>query len=127
SSAEWVAEAPSLCSGSGFCRTVTLSDFGKVTFTKASATSADGHTGPISDRWWTATSIRLVPESGGPGFGRSAPGEGRDTKATPTALSAGGSAFTVRWQGTKPSTVTPTAPATPGSYGYGTSSSIRSQ
>src|SRR4051812_32057055 len=53
SSAEWVAEAPSLCADNGSCRTVTLSDFGKVKFTKASAT-ADGHTGSISDQAWTA-------------------------------------------------------------------------
>ena len=49
SSAEWVAETPSLCATRGYCRTVTLSDFGDVTFTNASAT-AGGHTGSISDR-----------------------------------------------------------------------------
>ena len=71
SSAEWVAEAPSLCSGSGYCRTVTLSDFGKVKFTKASATTTDGHTGSISDKAWTATSIQLVSDfGGGGGYGR---------------------------------------------------------
>jgi hypothetical protein len=125
-SAEWVAEAPSLCSGGGFCRTVTLSDFGKVTFTKASATSADGHTGAISDRAWTATSIQLVPETGGRGFGRYAGGYAGDPSATPTALTARGSTFGVKWQGATTPATSLTAPPS-GYFGYGTPSSIRSQ
>jgi hypothetical protein len=126
-SAEWVAEAPSLCSGGGFCRTVTLSDFGKVRFTKASATSADGHTGSISDPAWAATSIQLVPETAGPGFGRYAGGYAGDPSATPTVLTARGSTFTVKWQGaTETATApSPAAPAPPGYYG--TLSSMRSQ
>jgi hypothetical protein len=119
SSAEWVAEAPSLCSGSGYCRTVTLSDFGKVRFTKAAATTADGHTGSISDRWWAATSIQLVAESGGPGFGRYNSGYGGEATATPTALTARGSTFTVKRVGTTAATTTPVTPtAPPGYYGY---------
>jgi hypothetical protein len=99
SSAEWVAEAPSLCDGSGSCRTVTLSDFGTVRFTKASAT-AGGHTGPISDGAWTATSIQLVSDLHGPGYGRYADAYSTAIEAVPTALAARGSAFSVRWRGT---------------------------
>src|SRR5262249_54716352 len=99
SSADWVAEAPSLCSASGDCRTVSLSDSGKATFGKASATSAAGHTGSISDRAWTATSIQLVPDSGGPGYGRFAAYD-TSASATPTALASRGTAFSVKWQGT---------------------------
>jgi hypothetical protein len=118
SSAEWVAEAPSLCSGNGYCRTVTLSDFGKVKFTKATATSLDGHTGSISDRAWTATSIQLVADSGGRdfgyGYGRYEPYEA-STTATPTALASRGTAFTVKYEGTCVAD-TATAPR-PGSFG----------
>jgi hypothetical protein len=99
SSAEWVAEAPSLCDGSGYCRTVTLSDFGTVRFTKASAT-AGSHSGPISDGAWTATSIQLVSDLGGPGYGRYEAAYTTAIQAIPTALSARGSAFSVRWRGT---------------------------
>jgi hypothetical protein len=109
SSAEWIAEAPSLCSRNGFCRTVTLSDFGKVRFTNASATAA-GHTGSISDRAWTATAIQLVADPGprGSGYGRY---EAYDATASaaPTALSSRGSAFAVRWQDTS-GTATAAAP-----------------
>ena len=87
SSAEWVAEAPSLCSG-GYCRTVTLSDFGKVRFTNARATSLDGHTGSISDRTWTATSIQLAADSRGRDYGYRYDAYDATPSATPTALSA---------------------------------------
>ena len=117
SSAEWVAEAPSLCTGSGYCNTVTLSDFGKVKFTKASATTTDGHTGSISDRAWTATSIQLVADSGGRGgYGRYAGQYETAAPATPTALTVRGSAFTVKWQGTG-GTAVATAPPPPGYFG----------
>ncbi len=44
SSAEWIAEAPSACDGSGSCQPLPLADFGTVQFTSATAT-ANGHTG----------------------------------------------------------------------------------
>src|SRR6266702_8594758 len=37
SSAEWIAEAPSECTDTGFCRTVPLTNFGSVTFSKIAA------------------------------------------------------------------------------------------
>ena len=36
-SAEWIAEAPSECSASGFCREIPLTNFGTVNFTKTYA------------------------------------------------------------------------------------------
>ncbi len=51
STAEWIAEAPSQCDGSGGCQPLTLADFGKVGFTNATAT-ATGHTGTVSDSAW---------------------------------------------------------------------------
>ncbi len=98
SSAEWVAEAPSLCTTYGRCRTVALADFGKVRFTGATATG-DGHTGTISDRAWTATAIQLVADLHGPSFGRYAAEYATAADAVPTALSSHGRAFSIRWQG----------------------------
>jgi len=125
SSAEWIAEAPSLCDGSGDCQPVSLTDFGSVTFSNASAT-ANGHTGTISDSQWGDQPVELggaSPEvSFGGGFGgdESAPG------ATPSSLSTAGSSFSVAWQGADSQSATQgsTAPTGggsgyPGSGGYG--------
>jgi len=97
SSAEWIAEAPSLCTTPRACQTVSLTDFGVVRFTRATATGG-GHTGTISDRAWTATAIELTSAGSmgqrfGPYVPYSASGE-----AVPTALAARGSAFSVRWR-----------------------------
>jgi len=95
SSAEWIAEAPSQCDGDGACQPLALADFGTVNFSSASAT-AGGHTGTISDPDWTATPVALSGGAGDPGFvsdqGSSSAG------AQPTALSSGGSSFSVSWQ-----------------------------
>ncbi len=94
SSAEWVAEAPSECDGSGSCTPLPLSDFGTVDFTNATAT-ANGHTGTISDSNWTAQPIALG--SNGTydiGYGSSQNTAG----ASPSSLSSDGSSFSVAWQ-----------------------------
>jgi hypothetical protein len=106
SSAEWVVEAPSVCSNYGGCRTLALANFGKTVFSKASATAA-GHTGGISDAAWSATAIELVARSGlgaagpgGPGFGGPAfggPGATSSAGAVPGALSSSGRSFAVAW------------------------------
>ena len=104
SSAEWIVEAPSLCDAGGRCRTVSLASFGKVAFTRATAT-AGGHTGTISDAAWTATALELVsgagqgfgpPGFGGPGFDDAAATSGAG--AVPGALTGRGAAFTVVWR-----------------------------
>jgi len=60
SSAEWIAEVPSACGSSGTrCRTLTLADFGSVTFANARATTVAGTTGSITSSSWTATRIAL--------------------------------------------------------------------
>jgi Peptidase A4 family len=56
SSAEWIVEAPSTTSQSAGDQVLPLADFGKVTFTGASAT-ADGHTGSISDPNWSVQQV----------------------------------------------------------------------
>jgi hypothetical protein len=94
-SAEWIAEAPSQCDGTGNCQPLALADFGKVKFTDASAT-ANGHTGTISDPSWSAQPVQLnagAGQSGQDGFVSNA----SSAAATPSGLSSDGSAFSVAW------------------------------
>jgi hypothetical protein len=103
SSAEWIAEAPSSCTSAG-CRTLPLTDFGTVAFDGASATTARGQSGPISDPGWEAIPIEIqgdfeaLTATTGPTF----------AGATPGALSDTGASFAVTWQQT-----TGPAPPTP--------------
>jgi hypothetical protein len=99
SSAEWIAEAPSQCAGSGLsrCTTLPLVPFGTATFSAASAT-ANGVTGTISSPAWTPTAIQLVPTAAG------------SASATPGALSTDGSSFVVT---TTAAPSTPAMPTTP--------------
>ncbi len=118
SSAEWIAEAPSLCSGDGGCQPVPLADFGTVEFTSATAT-AGGHTGPISDASWQAQAVQLSSSGGDPQFaaydGSSSAG------AQASGLSSDGSAFSVSWQasGTATAAGTGSGSASGGGDGYG--------
>jgi peptidase A4-like protein len=112
SSAEWIAEAPSACDGSGSCQTLPLSDFGTVDFTSATAT-AGGHTGTISDPNWSAQAVQL----GGPGASDiSYTSGGGASSASPSSLSSDGSAFSVSSQSGSTSTG---AAGGAGNYGYG--------
>jgi hypothetical protein len=96
-SAEWIAEAPSLCSSASQCRVVPLTQFGSVSFTNAAVT-ADAHTGTIGDPTWSATPIELISRGGGsPFFGGNDP-LGPGVGAVPGALGADGRSFTVTWQ-----------------------------
>jgi hypothetical protein len=99
SSAEWIAEAPSQCDGSGSCTPLPLSNFGTVDFTGASATTTDGHTGSISDSEWSAAAVQLNPESASSGFDSSAQfaSTGSSGAATPSTLSSDGSSFSVAY------------------------------
>lgn len=118
SSAEWIAEAPSTCDGSGSCRPLTLADFGTVKFSDANAT-ANGHTGSISDSNWTTEAVRLTGTvSGGaidrPGYiSFDVPGGG----AEPSTVSSDGSSFSVSWSGASAQTSTPGSPALAAAYG----------
>ncbi len=101
SSAEWIAEAPSVLTPGG-TTILPLTDFGTVHFTEAAATSTAGRTGTISDSAWTATKIELQSGAnfgpGGPrGFGAYAADQTSAIQATPSSLSSGGRAFAVTW------------------------------
>jgi peptidase A4-like protein len=86
SSAEWIAEAPSVCTLSGACQVIPLSNFGSVTFSNATAT-ANEVSGTITDPAWLATPVRLVPDETAGGSG-----------AVPGPLAADGRSFSISWQ-----------------------------
>jgi hypothetical protein len=90
SAAEWIAEAPTGCNASG-CAQLPLAKFSTLTFTKASTTTSDGHTGTINDASWSPTVIELADISGN----RFAT---ETTGALPSTLSTNGASFAVVWQ-----------------------------
>jgi hypothetical protein len=95
SSAEWIAEAPSVCLGSGSCRTLPLADFGSAQFTSARVRTTRGHVGSIADRSWARTKISLFP-----GKGRvltTAELQNSTGAAIPSPLGRRGSEFTVHY------------------------------
>jgi hypothetical protein len=100
-SAEWIVEAPSLCSvdtSDSSCATTALAPFGTTTFSAASAVSTTGHAGGVGDPAWTAVAIDLSP-FGGRRFADSrggAPGGGGGGATTGT-LDATGTSFTVTY------------------------------
>jgi len=77
SSAEWIAEAPSMCAGN--CRPLPLANFGKVNF---SGSSANGNA--INNSAWSYDPLTMVTS-------------GSTVKASPSGLDASGSAFSVSW------------------------------
>ena len=62
-SAEWVAEAPSACSGAG-CTVLPLADFGTVAFSGCSADGAPGSSGTITSTAWSSDALTMVTRSG---------------------------------------------------------------
>ena len=125
SSAEWIAEAPSQCGqGVSDCSPLPLTDFGKVQFFDASATTTDGHTGTISDPAWNAAAVSLSPGSSDDGGFTSqfaSTSSSSTAGATPSSLSSDGSSFSVNWSD-ESSSSTGTAPTSVGSgsgSGYG--------
>jgi hypothetical protein len=79
SSAEWIAEAPTTCKGAK-CKAVSLTDFGAVSFTGATANGQPVNSASFNDHQITMTKNK----------------KGSIVKASTSALS-GGNAFTVTW------------------------------
>jgi hypothetical protein len=94
-SAEWIVEAPSACDSNGNCQVLPLSNFGRISFSRASATTFSGRTGSISSRLWSTIELVLNQASRGrDSFASSSSNAG----ATPSSLSAAGSAFSIAYQ-----------------------------
>jgi hypothetical protein len=66
-SAEWIIEAPAMCSGTSVndatCLQTDLANFGATKFDRARATTIGGTTGTISSTVWSSTLISLVPDA----------------------------------------------------------------
>jgi hypothetical protein len=113
SSAEWIAEAPSSCDGSGSCTPLPLTNFGTVNFTSTSATTTAGQTGSISDSNWSTAAVSLTPGAGSSGFEGVDLASGQSSgSATPSSLSSDGSSFSVAYSASATGTGT-------GGQGYG--------
>ncbi|HLH67248.1 MAG TPA: G1 family glutamic endopeptidase [Solirubrobacteraceae bacterium] len=61
-SAEWIVEAPSVCSGHS-CQALPLADFGSTGFAFATATASPGVSGTVLSPYWRATKITLVEDA----------------------------------------------------------------
>jgi peptidase A4-like protein len=111
-SAEWIAEAPSVCDGTG-CATLPLADFGSASFANSQATSTTDHAGTITDPVWSPLAITLSSgrgRHGGPGFITDGLGT---ASATPAELNATGDAFAVTYtRGDATATSAPRSAAT---------------
>ncbi len=127
SSAEWIAEAPSSCDGSGSCTPLALANFGTANFSGAAAT-ANGHTGPIDDSTWGSQAVQLSGGAQGYAGGQSLAASGSSASAVPTSLSTDGASFSVAWQSGDTSNAStgstsgagdPGSSAYPGGDGYG--------
>jgi hypothetical protein len=114
SSAEWIAEAPSSCDHSN-CNVLPLTNFGAVGFTGASALTAGGEAGPISDPAWTTIPIEI---QGDPEAFAAATATPVVDSAAPSVLGAAGSSFSVTWQQvTVPGPPSPPVIGLPGGFG----------
>jgi hypothetical protein len=78
SSAEWIAEAPSMCSKT--CRELPLTNFDRVNFSGATANGS-----PINNTAWSFDPLTMVTGNG-------------TVKAAPSSLDSTGSNFSVTWQ-----------------------------
>jgi hypothetical protein len=110
-SAEWIVEAPSLCTSTTNCIATPLANFGSMTFSAAQAVSSTGHAGTIGDPAWASTAIDLAPGGGGRRFidARRA-GFAPGGQAKTADLGADGASFAVNYQASS-APAPPTGPA----------------
>jgi len=112
-SADWIVEAPSECSGNGFqCQPLTLANYGTETFARANAVTATGQGGTISSTLWKTAVITLSPGSGGRLNSRNN-GSG---ESSPSALTAAGTSFTLTYTPLTPPTGQPPTGQPPTPY-----------
>jgi hypothetical protein len=119
SSAEWIVEAPSVCLGSGACRTLPLADFGRVAFTDATATLG-ALTRTIPAGPWSTSSLELQSVSFTPAEdGGEEPRDARNALllATPSAVARATGAFTVAYSERRAEAAPTEGPTLPGFTG----------
>ena len=92
-SAEWIAEAPSLCTNT-VCRPLPLANFGTVTFSRITAATSSG-AGTLIAPGWSAVPLQLVPRPGAEAT--STPGLNAAGTTAPELRSNDGSSFAVSW------------------------------
>jgi hypothetical protein len=109
STAEWIAEAPSLCRTMSVCEVVPLSNFGTVVFTDVRA-SAGGAGGRLGTPGWRVTPVALVGSAESARYIASS----NAFAAVPGPTSAAGRSFPVTFRhavvGTPPAHPLPGAP-----------------
>jgi hypothetical protein len=98
SSAEWIAEAPSVCVTASACETLPLTDFGTVQFSSATVTS-EAHTGTVLDPAWSALALELQqgPSAIG-GALRTSVRTASALTAVPSNASSVDGSFSVTWE-----------------------------
>jgi hypothetical protein len=95
SSAEWIAEAPSICRSQTACDVVPLSNFGTVGFRNVAAT-ANGHAGVLTDPLWLVSPVALVASNGAARYTASSNSSG----AVPNPITGNGRGFSVTYRAT---------------------------
>jgi Peptidase A4 family len=103
-SAEWIVEAPSRCTRAHGCKQVALSNFGTVSFRRASVMTSRGTHGAISGRRWAHTKVALSQGGAHPVDRLAAP-----RGAAPSLLSAAGKTFSVSFTAQAAATRLPAA------------------
>jgi hypothetical protein len=97
--AEWIVEAPSLCTSDTSCATTALAPFDTTAFTAARAVSTAGHVGGVGDPAWDAVAIDLSAFGGRHFADTRGEAPGGAGEATTGELDATGTSFTVTYAG----------------------------
>lgn len=117
-SADWIVEAPSVCSSEGSCHTLALADFGTASFTGATAT-ANGRTGPVQSGLWPTTELLLQQPDAVAAAGAHGLLERALVSATPSQAFTEPGGFTVTWSEQAAQSEAPSGPTLPGFGGGG--------
>jgi hypothetical protein len=91
--AEWIAEAPSLCRTIETCQVIPLANYGLVLFSGISA-AAGSTVGALGGRGWVATPVALVSSLGSKKYVSSTNSSG----SVPRPPDAGGRSFAVEYR-----------------------------
>ena len=115
STADWIVEAPSVCSGNGECGSLPLAGIAPVQFSGAVARST-ARAKPAGDPAWRTTTLKLEQDSvTRAASGTSAAGPVRDVlTASPSAITQPSGAFSVSLSEQTTQLPLPSGPTLPG-------------